>query len=138
MKYTPLAETNAVDTEKGRSIIISGPPDCDLDKPQSVRQKHLEDQVAAILDILHVDSLPEVTYRMGEVSDKRPRPIKVVLPSRTRWITALANARLLRNTDYANVYVRKSMAASERAGDYKLRQEARERNQGKPSREWLV
>ncbi|EYC10542.1 hypothetical protein Y032_0055g2614 [Ancylostoma ceylanicum] len=57
---------DAVEEEKrGRSLVISGLPECDLGKPLLERQKDLEIQVANILDILEVDCLPETTYRMG-------------------------------------------------------------------------
>ncbi|EYB82533.1 hypothetical protein Y032_0357g3372 [Ancylostoma ceylanicum] len=47
--------------------------------------------------------------------------------------TALAKARLFRSSGFSDVYVRKRMTAEERKRDYELRQQARERNRGKPS-----
>ncbi|EYB92492.1 hypothetical protein Y032_0193g1395 [Ancylostoma ceylanicum] len=126
----PQEVADAVDSEKReRSIVICGLPECGMDRPLLERQKNLEEKVAGILDVLKVDCLPEVVFRMGTYNETRPRLVKVVLPSRSHWLKALANAHALRRTDYRNVYVRKSMTAAERARDYELRQQARERNQ---------
>ncbi|RCN24327.1 hypothetical protein ANCCAN_29979, partial [Ancylostoma caninum] len=57
--------SDAVEEEKrGRSLVFSGLPEGDLDKPLLERQKELENKVAEILDMLKVDCLPESTYRM--------------------------------------------------------------------------
>ncbi|EYC04637.1 hypothetical protein Y032_0086g1901 [Ancylostoma ceylanicum] len=135
----PQGVADAVEAEKrGRSIVISGIPECGLDQPLSVRQKDLEQKVVSILDTMKVDCVPEVTYRLGKFENSKPRLVKVVLPSKTHWTTALRNARLLRRSEFSNVFVRMSMTKAERARDYDLRQQARERNRGKAVREWFV
>ncbi|VDO86611.1 unnamed protein product [Heligmosomoides polygyrus] len=75
---------------------------------------------------------------MGRSSASKPRLIKVVLPSKYYWRKALANARHLRGTGYADVFVRKSMTAEERKNEYELGQQAKEKNKGKAAREWVV
>lgn len=135
----PQEIRDGVEAEKrGRSIVISGLEEWGMDKPLLERHKHLEERVADILDALNVDCVPEVTYRMGKYNDLKPRLVKIVLPSRTHWALALSNAHLLRRTQFANIYVRKSMTSAERAREYELRQQARSRNEGKQSREWVV
>ncbi|KAL6729822.1 hypothetical protein Aduo_000841 [Ancylostoma duodenale] len=67
---TPQGVADAVEAEKrGRSIVISGVPECGLDQPLSVRQKDLEQKVVSILDTLGVDCVPEVTYRLGKFTE---------------------------------------------------------------------
>ncbi|KIH65078.1 hypothetical protein ANCDUO_04601 [Ancylostoma duodenale] len=135
----PQEVADAVHSEKKeRSIVICGLPECGMEKPFLERQKNLEEKVAGILDVLKVDCLPEVVFRMGTYNETRPRLVKVVLPSRSHWAKALANAHVLSHIDYRNVYVRKSMTAAERARDFELRQQARKENQSKPTREWIV
>ncbi|KHJ96697.1 hypothetical protein OESDEN_03337 [Oesophagostomum dentatum] len=134
-----LEFADAVNKEKKeRSIVITGLTEWGQDKPLFERQKNFEQNVAEILDILKVDCLPEVTYRMGKFDVNKPRTVKVLLPSRSHWVRALSNAYLLRRSKFSNVYVRRSMSASERTREFELRQEARSRNEGKPTREWVV
>ncbi|KAL6734052.1 hypothetical protein Aduo_004635 [Ancylostoma duodenale] len=131
--------SDAVEKEKrDRSLVISGLAEWGMDKPLLQRQKYLYEQVADILDTLKVDCLPEVVYRMGKYSETRPRLVKVVLPSRSHWSLALSKAYLLRRTKYSNIYVRRSMTSAERKQEYELREQARVKNEGKSTREWVV
>ncbi|KHJ89753.1 hypothetical protein OESDEN_10414 [Oesophagostomum dentatum] len=130
---------NAINAEKrGRSIVTSGISECTPDKPLRSRQKDLECKVVEVLDALNVDCLPEAVYRVGKYDEKRKRLIKVVLPSKTHFARALAKAHKLRGITLSNIYVRKSMTTAERAKDFGLRQEARQRNQNEAIKEWVV
>lgn len=62
----------------------------------------------------------------------------LVLPSRSHWLKAISNARLLRPAGHTNIFVRKSMTREERTRDFQLRQQARELNRGKSTKEWVV
>ncbi|KHJ80539.1 hypothetical protein OESDEN_19785 [Oesophagostomum dentatum] len=129
-----LEFADAVNKEKKeRSIVITGLTEWGQDKPLFECQKSLEQNVAEILDILKVDCLSEVTYRMGKFDVNKPRTVKVLLPSRSHWVRALSNAHLLRRSKFSNVYVRRSVSASERTQEFDFRQEARSRNEGKPT-----
>ncbi|KAL6730624.1 hypothetical protein Aduo_001580 [Ancylostoma duodenale] len=123
---------------RSRSIIISGVEEAPEHLPPSERQRDVERKVTDLLDAVKVECRPDKVLRMGVPNPNRPRLIKVVLPSRLCWRTALANAKLLRSAGYSHVFLRKSMTAEERKRDFELRQEARERNKGKPTREWVV
>lgn len=84
---------------------------------------------------------PVTCYRLGKLSHQhpqRPRLVKVILPTRFHWRLVLANVRLLRGSPYSHVFVRKSMTSVERQREFELRQIARERNNGKANREWVV
>uniref|UniRef100_A0A7I4Z602 CUE domain-containing protein n=1 Tax=Haemonchus contortus TaxID=6289 RepID=A0A7I4Z602_HAECO len=134
MEFSDLLESD----KRGRSIVISG-----LDEGQgglrpSARQRDLKDKVFMVLDALDVECRPVEMYRMGKPNPKRPRLVKVVLPSRSHWRRVLANARLLREAGLPNVFIRRSMTEDERKREYELRQEARERNKGSSTREWVV
>ncbi|KIH59507.1 hypothetical protein ANCDUO_10255 [Ancylostoma duodenale] len=124
--------------KRERSIVISGLEEWGIDRPRLERQSHLEESVAGILDALKVDCLPEVTYRMGKFNDLRPLLVTVILPFKSHWSLALSNAHLLRRTKFGHIYVHRSMTLAERTREYELRQEARARNEGKPTREWVV
>ncbi|XGW16282.1 hypothetical protein V3C99_001610, partial [Haemonchus contortus] len=128
-----------VEAEKrARSLVVSGIDEAPHQLKPSERQKDLENKVADLLDVLEVECRPVEIYRMGKLDPSRPRLVKILLPSKAHWRTALANAKNLRSAGLANVFVRKSMTAEERRHEYELRQEARERNRGKSQREWVV
>uniref|UniRef100_A0A7I4XTA6 Uncharacterized protein n=1 Tax=Haemonchus contortus TaxID=6289 RepID=A0A7I4XTA6_HAECO len=120
------------------SIVTSGLDEIQGAAPASTRQKDLEEKVTAVLDVLDLECRPAEVYRMGRPDPERPRLVKVVLPTRTHWRRALANARLLRGAGLSNVFIRKSMTEDERKRESELRQQARERNKGKTLREWVV
>ncbi|KAL6733767.1 hypothetical protein Aduo_004388 [Ancylostoma duodenale] len=127
------------DAEKrARSLVISGLPEPSEDLRASEKQMDLEGKVNQILDVLDVDCRPCEVFRMGRLNGDRPRVVKLVLPSRSYWATALANAHRLRKSSLASVFVRRSMTADERKRDYELRQEAKERNRNANGREWVV
>ncbi|EYC38715.1 hypothetical protein Y032_0700g1639 [Ancylostoma ceylanicum] len=75
---------------------------------------------------------------MGKPDPVRPRVVEVLLPTRSHWRTALANAQLLKNAGFSNIFIRKSMSAEERRQDFELRQQVHERNNGKAAKEWVV
>ncbi|KAK6047658.1 hypothetical protein COOONC_14838 [Cooperia oncophora] len=131
--------SDLIDAEKRcRSIVISGLPEQGAELKPSEKQRELEEKVAGVLDVLNVECRPVEVYRMGRLSDVRPRVIKVVLPSRNHWLTALSNARFLRSSQYSHVYVRKSMTPDERRHDFELRQEANKRNNECGKKTWVV
>ncbi|EYB88953.1 hypothetical protein Y032_0239g3327 [Ancylostoma ceylanicum] len=136
-----LPKSSPLDLEldkRWRSIVISGLPEADGEVSFQDRRTHLDNQVSEVLEALKIECRPVELYRMGKLDLSRPRLVKVVLPSRFSWRTALANARFLRTAGFSDVYIRKSMTAEERKREYELRQTARERNRGKPQREWVV
>ncbi|KAK6030142.1 hypothetical protein OSTOST_03733 [Ostertagia ostertagi] len=67
-----------------------------------------------------------------------PRLTKVVLPSKSHWLTALRNSHRLRNSDLSDIFVRRSMTPAERDREKKLRQECKARNDQLKSRVWVV
>ncbi|XGW34903.1 hypothetical protein V3C99_018728 [Haemonchus contortus] len=121
-----------------RSIVISFLDEMQGAAPASARQSDVEEKVSTVLDALDVECRPTEVYRMGKPDPGRPRLVKVVLPTRSHWRRALANARLLRNAGLSNVFIRRSMTEDERRHENELRQQARERNKGKAIREWVV
>ncbi|PIO76882.1 hypothetical protein TELCIR_01034 [Teladorsagia circumcincta] len=137
----PKEFSESIESEKrARSIVISGLKEAPNDLPPSHRQKSLEDDVSKVLDALKVECRPSEIYRIGKSDPKRPRLVKVVLPARSHWRTALANARLLRDAGFPQVFIRKSMTLEERQRDFELRQMARDRNKAlsdTPQAAWL-
>ncbi|EYC18938.1 hypothetical protein Y032_0026g1465 [Ancylostoma ceylanicum] len=123
---------------RSRSIVISGVAEAAGDLLPSERQADVEQKLSNILDIVKVECRPDKVLRMGTANPSKPRSIKVVLPSRRCWRTALKNARLLRSAGFPQVFIRRSMTVEERKKDFELRQEARARNLGKPAKEWVV
>uniref|UniRef100_A0A0N4W6U4 Uncharacterized protein n=1 Tax=Haemonchus placei TaxID=6290 RepID=A0A0N4W6U4_HAEPC len=132
MDFSDLLESD----KRGRSIVISGLEDGQGGLQPSVRQRDLE--VFRVLDALDVECRPVEMYCMGEPKPKRPILVKVVLPSRLHWRRVIASARLLREAGLPNVFLRRSMTEDEKKREYELRQEARERNKGSGSRDWVV
>ncbi|EYC43207.1 hypothetical protein Y032_0500g2579 [Ancylostoma ceylanicum] len=124
--------------KRSRSIVISGLAESDGNTNQTESLKELEEKVSNVLDALNTHCRPMDIYRMGKFDPSRSRLVKVVLPSTFYWRRALANARLLRDAGFPDVYVRRSMTSEERKREYELRQAARERNKGKAHREWVV
>lgn len=131
--------TNAIEEDKrGRSLIISGLQEpADTVKP-SLKLRDLEEKVEGILDVLKVECRPVELYRMGKPEASRPRLVKLVLPSKAHWLTALSNSRLLRSSEFSDVFIRRSMTSEERRREYELRQEARNRNREAKNKEWVV
>lgn len=121
--------------KKSRSIVLIGLPEAANEMAPSAKQRHLEGQVSEILDVLDIECRPVEVYRMG---NSQPRLVKVVLPSKSHWVTALSNSYRLRNTIFTNVKLRRSMSFTERKHEYELRQECRERNRQLGSRVWVV
>lgn len=124
--------------KRERSVVISGIDDEPMEARPSDRQKHLEEKINKVFDAINVECRPSEIYRMGKIDPRRPRLVKVVFPSQAHWRTALANARLLKESGFPNVYIRRSMTAEERQREYELRQTARERNRDKGFKEWVV
>ncbi|KAK6060387.1 hypothetical protein COOONC_01955, partial [Cooperia oncophora] len=135
----PQEISEGIDAEKrARSLVISGLPEAPVDMRPSARQDDLDSKVCKLLDILRVECRPLEIYRLGKLADSLPRLVKLVLPSRSHWATALSNSRLLRDSEFANVYIRKSMTPAERKRDYELRTECKERNKRANARVWVV
>nr|CDJ90946.1 hypothetical protein HCOI_01249700 [Haemonchus contortus] len=134
MEFADLLESD----KRSRSIVISGLEEGQDGLRSSARQRDLEDKVARVLDAVDVECRPAEIYRVGKPNSKHPRLVKVVLPSRSHRRRALANARLLRDTGFPKIFIRRSMTEDERKREYELRQEARERNKGSGVREWVV
>uniref|UniRef100_A0A7I4XYW4 Uncharacterized protein n=1 Tax=Haemonchus contortus TaxID=6289 RepID=A0A7I4XYW4_HAECO len=135
----PKEMSELLEAEKrSRSIVLSGLEEAPPHSLPSEKQRDLESKVFDILDVLNVECRPVEVYRMGKEVSSRPRLVKVLLPSRFHWRTALANARNLKTNGFANIFVRRSMTHEERKQEYELRQQARERNRGKTVREWVV
>lgn len=126
------------ENRRQRSIIMAGIAEAPSELSPSSKQSDLEDKVTRVLDTLQVECRPESVFRLGSYSEDKIRLVKVVLPSRFHWQQAIANTRRLRLSGYTNVFVRKSMTRNEREQDYRLRQRARELNEGKSSKEWVV
>ncbi|XGW02668.1 hypothetical protein V3C99_014589 [Haemonchus contortus] len=135
----PCESREYVEAEKrARSLVVSGLEEAPAHLKPSERQKQLEGKVADLFDALQVECRPVEVYRMGKPDSARPRLVKIVLPSRAYWRTALKNAKNLRASGFHNVFVRKSLTAEERKREFDLRQLANERNKGKPYREWVI
>lgn len=131
--------TSAIEADKrGRSLVIAGLPQSAESVKPSLRQKELEEKVEGILDVLKVECRPVELYRMGKLDTARPRLVKLVLPSKAHWLTALSNARLLRSSEFRDVFLRRSMTPEERRKEFELRQEARNRNSKAKRKEWVV
>lgn len=99
---------------------------------------NLDTKHDAVHGILKVECGPVEAYCMGTASDERPRLDKVVLPCRCHWLKALANARLLRNSQFSNLSMPCNMTIAERHRVYELRQEASDRNRKANARLWVV
>ncbi|KAK6042077.1 hypothetical protein COOONC_20418, partial [Cooperia oncophora] len=124
-----LRFSTSVEAEKrSRSLVISGLEEA----PPQMRPSEKQ------LICWTVECRPVELYRLGTPSG-RPRLVKLVLPSRSHWKTALGNAKCLKaSTSFKNVFIRKSMTAEERKREYELRQQAREKNKGKDRHEWVI
>lgn len=134
-----LELVEAVEAEKrSRSLILSGLPESAVDKPPSTKQLELESKVSEILDHIGVECRPIEVYRMGKPNDTQSRLVKIVLPSKSHWSTALSNAYRLRSSCFKNIFVRKSLTQEERKKEYDLRQECRKRNKDLKKRVWVV
>ncbi|XGW11675.1 hypothetical protein V3C99_012840 [Haemonchus contortus] len=135
----PEEVSAGIEAEKrGRSLVIAGLPESSPNLRPSAKQSELEAKVGDLLDVLGVECRPLEIYRLGKAMDTHPRLVKLVLPSRSYWITALSNSYRLRNSGFRNVYIRRSMTAAERKVDHELRQECKIRNDQAKSRMWVV
>lgn len=135
----PQTIADAVEADKrGRSLVVSGIPESSPNVPPSGKQRELEVKVSELLDILGVECRPVEVYRMGEPDSSRPRLVKLVLPSRSHWITALTNSHRLRASSLPTVFVRKSLTSAERTLEKQLRLECKKRNDQLNSRVWVV
>ncbi|VDL82854.1 unnamed protein product [Nippostrongylus brasiliensis] len=133
-----LADVMEAD-KRSRSLVISGLEESKSDLAPSVKQQQLENQVTRVLDGLGVECRPVEVYRMGKPTDSRPRLVKLLLPSRSHWKTALSNSyRLRSNPNFSNVFIRKSLTEAERKKEYELRQECRARNKQQNRKVWVV
>nr|CDJ89320.1 hypothetical protein HCOI_01052700 [Haemonchus contortus] len=131
MEFADLIEGD----KRSRTLAIPGLEEGqDGLRPSAEGQRDLEDKVAEV----DVECRPVEIYRMGKPDSKHHCLVKVVLPSRAHWRRALANTRLLRDTGFPMVFIRRSMTEDGRKREYELRQEARERNKGSGVREWVV
>ncbi|EYC38448.1 hypothetical protein Y032_0715g1768 [Ancylostoma ceylanicum] len=137
-KFPKQGYCNCAIEKRSRSIVLSGLPEPSEELRASEKQAELEKRVTDILDVLEVDCKPSEVFRMGRVNGGRPRLVKLILPSRSYWATALRNAHRLRTSSYSSVFVRKSMTPDERKLDYDLRQEAKDRNKSANERVWVV
>ncbi|EYC16424.1 hypothetical protein Y032_0033g2651 [Ancylostoma ceylanicum] len=119
-----------VETEKrSRSIVISGVAEAEGDLSPSERLAHTEAAVNNVLDVLGVEARPSEVYRMGALTEGKPRLIKCVLPSAQFYSVALRNARSLRSiSGFDHIFVRRSMTREEREKDRDLRRQVRELN----------
>uniref|UniRef100_A0A7I4XWK3 KH_dom_type_1 domain-containing protein n=1 Tax=Haemonchus contortus TaxID=6289 RepID=A0A7I4XWK3_HAECO len=118
----PQTIADAVEADKrDRSLVIFGIPESASDVSSSRRQKEVEDKVTEVLDVLGVECRPVEVYRMGRPGGSRPRLIKLVLPSKSHWASALSNSYRLRNSGLSNVYIRKSLTREEREHEFRLR-----------------
>ncbi|VDO70332.1 unnamed protein product [Heligmosomoides polygyrus] len=127
------AVADGIEEEKrSRSLVVSGVSEPDSEHlPPSLQRAELREKVTNLLDALKVDCEPVEVFRMERADSSRPRLVKIVLPTRSHWGTALANARLLRAAPgFSHVFVRRSMTGDERKRECELRQAARERNKG--------
>ncbi|XGW28740.1 hypothetical protein V3C99_008492 [Haemonchus contortus] len=135
----PQTIADAVEADKrGRSLVASGIPESSPNISPSGKKRELEVKVTEVLDILGVECRPVEVYRMGKPDSSRPRLVKLVLPSKTHWITALTNSHRLRTSSFSTVFVRKSLTPAERTLDKQLRLECRKRNDQLNSRVWVV
>ncbi|EYC13755.1 hypothetical protein Y032_0042g504 [Ancylostoma ceylanicum] len=138
LKKIPIGFTSLQDEERSRTIVISGIEELGSGCKATERQAHVEGKVNEVFDALDIECRPVTVFRLGKWDGARPRLVKVVLPSKTHWATALANAYRLRSTGLANIHIRRSMTLEERRREFQLRQEARELNKGLPHRQWVV
>ncbi|KIH56949.1 hypothetical protein ANCDUO_12868 [Ancylostoma duodenale] len=113
-----------------REIIENAPAEAEGDLNPSERLAHTEAAVQNVLDVLGVEARPSEVYRLGVVSDGKPRLIKCVLPSQRFYFVALRNARSLRSVSgFDHIYVRRSMSREEREKDKHKRRQAQELNE---------
>lgn len=125
--------------KKERSIVIEWLPEPASDLSPSAKQRDLEEKVSEIFDVLNLECRPLELYRMGRQERGRVRKVKVVLPSKSHWATALSNSwRLRGSAAFTKVRVRRSMTQEERKREFELRQECRERNKQLNGRVWVV
>ncbi|EYC41326.1 hypothetical protein Y032_0573g157 [Ancylostoma ceylanicum] len=135
----PKEISREVEAEKrARTVVISGIEEPAEGLRATERSRDLKAKVDEILDALDIDCNVSDVFRIGKPNGNRPRLVKLVFPSTFYWKKALANARLLRNAGFRGVFIRKSLTEEERRHEYELRQLARERNNGKAEREWVV
>lgn len=115
--------------KKERSIVIEWLPEPPTVLSPSAKQRDLEEKVSGIFDVLNLECRPLELYRMGRQERGHVRKVKVVLPSKSHWATALSNSwRLRGSAAFAKVRVRRSMTQEERTHEFELRQECRERS----------
>ncbi|KAL6743856.1 hypothetical protein Aduo_016847 [Ancylostoma duodenale] len=130
---------NCEDFLHRRSIVIQGIPELPLSTIPSVRQADVEAKVTEVFDALGVEARPWAVFRMGRWSETKPRLTKVILPSRSQYLTVLGRARSLRDTSkYKHIFIRASLTEEERRKEYDLRREAREKNQSLGHKEYVV
>ena len=136
----PFLSTKIIESEKrARSVVISGIPEAETALPALVRQEHTEKYVYNILNSLDVETRPLEIYRMGKITNGKPRYVKCVLPSKFYCLDLLSKASRLRSIpDLQGVYIRKSMTPEERAKDRELRNIAREKNHKEGKRTYVV
>ena len=124
--------------KRERSVVISGLSEAGPNLTSSRRQLDLEGKVTKLLDVLDVECRPVTLHRIGKYDPSRNRLVMLELPTRFHWTMVLAKARSLKSTAFFNVYIRKSMTIAERQTEFELRQQAREKNKGRPQKEWVV
>ncbi|KIH60879.1 hypothetical protein ANCDUO_08857 [Ancylostoma duodenale] len=113
-----------------RSIVIHGIPELPTNALPSERQADVEARVSDVFDALGVEARPWAVFRMGKMSETRPRLTKVILYSRSQFFAILEKARSLRQmSNYEHIFIRASLTEAERRREYDLRKEVRDRNQ---------
>lgn len=104
------------------SVVISGVPESTEEKATD-RAEEDKSSVCALLDTAGVECLPITVFRMGQLSEKHPRLLKVQLPTTQHVRTLLWNKTRLAK----EIRIRRSMSREERDANKSLWDECTKR-----------
>ncbi|EYC04930.1 hypothetical protein Y032_0021g309 [Ancylostoma ceylanicum] len=107
------SRTSFEEIERNRSVVISGVTESKA-KNSTVRAHDDYVTVKEILDHLSVECNPLSVYRMGKPMTKRPRLLKVVLPTSFFQRQMLRRAHWLKSFSVRGIFVRPSLSKAER------------------------
>lgn len=108
---TPVAQSidsAKEDPDLKRSIIVSGIPESRSNSAYE-RMNHDYNCVNTLLDFLGIECFPKTVYRMGRPDTRRPRILKVILPTSRFQRETLRRKSQLRFFTHKGVFIRPSL-----------------------------
>lgn len=122
-------QTSAIEEDRRlRSCVIERLAESTHQLP-SKRVQYDREAVTALLDTLGIETSGLVHFRMGRITNGRPRLLKLMLPTRSMQQLILQRASKLRfDSRFNGVFIRPSLTQAQRTKEYQLREQKRQLN----------